>query len=236
MASRRRITVSALAVTVILAVSVPLVIGSGDEPVPPRAQPGAQSIQVSPAAQPAGNGMRWDESLNVRLPVSDDHGPRRIQAGRAWGFSRTESGTGFVAAHLVARTSPSVGPAVFSGTLAEQVRGPNRIAMEQLVAEQYEQQRQQAGVRPGEPIPGADAELVGYRAEGFEANAAQATVQLVLASPELRAKGRFLAVLVTVQWADADWQLVAPPQGDWATVSRVLGTPPAGMVAFGEAT
>lgn len=236
MASPRRITVFALAATVILAVSVPLVIGSGDQPVPPDTPPAAQPVQVSPPTQPAGNGVSWDETLNVRLPVSDDHGPRHIQDGRAWGFSRTESGTGFAAAHLVARTSPSVGPAVFSATLAEQVRGPNRIAMEQLVTEEYEQHRQRAGVHPGEPIPGADAEFVGYRADGYDPDGAQVIVQLVLASPELRASGRFLAVLATVQWADQDWQLVAPPQGDWGTVSRVLSTPPAGMVVFGKAT
>jgi len=237
MRPRCRLLLLILVPLVVVAVATPTVIHAGDEPSSSHAEASriASRAPTSPTNKHSADDVTWDDTLGVRLPVSHDHGPHRMESDRAAGFARTEAGAGFAAAHLVARTSPSVGPSVFSATLVEQVRGPNRIAMEQLVTEQYEQQRQRAGVQPGRRIPGADAELVGYRVEGYETDSPHATIQLLLTSADLRASGRFLAVLVTLQWADGDWQLIAPPQGDWATVSRLVATRPTGLVGFGEA-
>jgi hypothetical protein len=237
MSSRWQLVLVVLAPIVAVAVAMPAVLNRDDKPAPSPAEPRPTSVHVLPSPAPSepADDVTWDDALGVRLAVSHIHGPQRIGGDRAAGFARTEAGAGFAAAHLVARTSPSVGPAVFSATLAEQVRGPNRLAMEQLVTEEYEQQRQRAGVQQGQRIPGADAEVVGYRVESYENDAVHATVLLVLTSPGLRASGRFLSVVVTLQWADDDWQLIAPPQGDWVTVSRVVATPPTGLVGFGEA-
>ena len=143
-------------------------------------------------------------------------------------------GAALAAANLVPRTSPNVGPAIFGVTLSEQVRGPNRLAMARLVAAEYELQRQRSGVPEGARLPGADAELLGYAGADVSAHGTHATVQLALTSPDLRATDRLLVVFVSLQWADGDWQLIAPPQGDWGNVSSIETTPPSALRTFGE--
>jgi hypothetical protein len=33
---------------------------------------------------------------------------------------------------------------------------------------------------------------------------------------------QLVSVLVQLVWVDGDWRLVAPPRGDWSTVSTLL--------------
>ena len=221
------------AVVIAAVISTVVAAGHGSDPTPARvglpvlAQPQPTPSRVAPD-------VHWDSSLGVRLPVSQRNGPRLLKAGRASGFTRTQAGAALAAANLVPRTSPNVGPAIFGVTLSEQVRGPNRMAMARLVAAEYELQRQRSGVPEGSRLPGADAELLGYAGAGVGADGTHATVQLALTSPDLRATDRLLVVFVSLQWADGDWQLIAPPQGDWGNVSNIETTPPSALRTFGE--
>jgi hypothetical protein len=218
------------------AVSTAVVVTRVSQPPPSSASrptPSFTQHEASPARTPD---VAWDDALGLQLPLSQTAGPRRRHSGIARGFSRTDLGAAFAAANLVPRTSPNVGPAIFGETLDEQVRGPNREAMARQVATDYQTQRRRAGVRDGAQLPSTDAELVGYANPRLSKGGAHATVQLVLTSPDLRATDQLLVMLVSLQWSDGDWQLIAPPQGDWGTVSSVATRPPSGMQTFGGAS
>lgn len=164
--------------------------------------------------------VRWDATLAIALPVSSTHGPAALTTTRAAEFARTRLGAALAAAHLLARTSPRVGPDVFTPTLDAQVRGPNRAALEQAIQVAYAAESRGLGLRQGAPLPGADAELVGYRIVRYADG--DAAIEVVLSSTALRVDAQLVAIRVSLQWADGDWQLLAPPRGDWAVVTTVM--------------
>ena len=57
----------------------------------------------------------------------------------------------------------------------------------------------------GAPLPGADAELVGYRVVRYADT--DAAVEVVLSSTALRVDAQLVAIRVSLQWSDDDWQL-----------------------------
>lgn len=211
---------------------------SGSAPqdvIPPAAvAPLATATATDAAATVDGEELTWTSAHGVALPVSTVHGPREMHDGRASGFSRTEVGAAIAAAHLVAMTSPSVGPAVFEPTLAVQVVGANASVMAERVAEQYQALRLSAGVQAGRSVPGADADLVGFALDAFDRETGHATVRLVLTSAELRSGDRVLELSVVLTWSAGDWRLVAPPNGVWDSVARVAISLPVGLVRYDQ--
>lgn len=191
--------------------------GEPDAPPPPRPTPtpsGGASSEVTPST------MRWDVTLAIALPVSSMHGPAALTPTTAAGFDRTRLGAALAAAHLLARTSPRVGPDVFTPTLDAQVRGPNRTALAEAVQVAYTAEAKGLGLIEGAPLPGADAELVGFRVVRYADT--DAAIEVVLSSTALRVDAQLVGIQVSLQWAEGDWQLLAPPRGDWAVVTTVM--------------
>lgn len=176
--------------------------------------------------------LSWTSAHGVALPVSPDHGPIRTRDGSASGFARTEVGAAIAAAHLVVITSSTAGPASFGPAIEEQVVGPNAPAMAARVAEQYQALRLPAGVGDGQPLPGANADVLGFLLEAYDS--AHAVVRLVLTSPELQADGDVVELPVTLAWSEGDWALVAPPNGVWDSLVEVTMTPPVELKRFDE--
>lgn len=235
MSARRRGFASVMAAGVLLAACTAVVVASGrPHVIVGRApMPSATSDRSVRPSTPLPD-FRWDDALGVRLPVSRRDGPRHLTAASASGYTQTIAGAALAAANLVPRTSPSVGPAVFNATLDTQVRGANRDVMVRVISADYQQQRQRAGVPDGHRLPGVDAELVGYAVAGLSGANDHAVVSLALTSPDLSSSDELLVVRVSLQWADGDWQLIAPPQGDWSTVSRIKTSPPTGLRRFDD--
>ncbi len=178
--------------------------------------------------------VRWDATLAVPLPVSATQGPMTLTSASAASFGPSRLGAAIAAAHLLARTSPRVGPGVYSFTLELQVRGPNRQALSDAVRSAYDTEARKLGLVGGEPLPGADAELVGYRMVHYSSS--DAAVEVVLSSTALRVDDQVVVVRVSLQRSDDDWVLVAPPRGDWGVVTTVLPDRPADTVAYVEGT
>jgi hypothetical protein len=237
--SNARLRIAALAGSALLltgAVTVGVMI------IGQRSAPESDALShVSPAAEtPRGSDrtrpdVTWVEVGGVALPVSRMHGPRIVEHGRAAGYSRSELGAAFAAVQVLIRTSASASPRVFEPILAEQVTGDDVAAMRLLVAEQYEQLRTEYHVPEGEPIPTADARVLGFRISTYDADARRAWVDVILSSAELGSSSRVVAFDVALRWAGGDWRVIAPPDGDWSARATLLGSPPAGMIPYGAA-
>lgn len=187
---------------------------------------------AAPEAAISGAEVHWDASLAVPLPVSEAHGPAELTAARAARFGLSRLGAAIAAAHLLARTSPRVGSDVFTATLEHQVRGPNRQALSDAVQTAYDVEATDLGVPAGQPLPGADAEVVGYRVVHYSPS--DAAVEVVLSSTALRVDRQLVAVRVSLQRSDDDWALIAPPRGDWGVVTTVLTSRPTEVVPYVE--
>ena len=171
------------------------------------------------------------EVAGVQLPVSRRHGPRVTSNGRAGWYAHTERGAALAAVQVLLRTSATAGPRVYRPVMTSQVTGVNTAAMSQLLDQQYEQLRSQRGIAAGEAIPGNDAAVAGYLIPAHDAAAKTATVAIVLTSPSLP-PGQLLRFDVSVVWASGDWRVVAPPRGDWGSVSTVLTARPPGLLDY----
>jgi hypothetical protein len=173
--------------------------------------------------------LSWVEAGGVALPVSATHGPRRLVADLASGWSLSEEGAALAAAHLLVRSGPTVGPEVFEPTITGQTTGPNVAALKLAVNEQYAELEQTATAPQGAQ---AGAQLVGYRVATVDLDTGSAVIDLVLDSPQLSESDRYLQVTVSLEWLNDDWWLVAPPKGDWALVSTPLGALPDGLQRY----
>lgn len=198
----------------------------------PEAGTPAVPTSALPPPTPPPPEVTWLDAGGVEVPVSRTHGPRDTADGLAKGFSRSEDGAALAAANLLIRTGPTVGPRVFKPTVTGQATGANVAALNLAVNEQYEQLRKSAGIPAGEPVPGANGELVGYHLGTYADSSGAATVDIVLTSPDLAASERFLQVTVALQWINDDWWVIAPPNGDWSTVSTPLGSAPTGLLRY----
>lgn len=175
----------------------------------------------------------WVDVAGVQLPVSRTHGPRTVTPAAAAGFSRSEAGAALAAVHILIRSSAAAGPSSFEPTITRQVTGANAAAMKLLARQQYQQLRSERGVADGAPVNG-DARVVGYRVASFGSTGATAGIEVFLTSADVTAKQQLLRFDVQLQWADGDWRAIAPPRGDWGSVTTVLSEQPAGLLRYGE--
>jgi hypothetical protein len=181
------------------------------------------------AASPTPVELSWVEAGGVALPVSATHGPRRLVADLASGWSLSEAGAALAAAHLLVRSGPTVGPEVFEPTITGQTTGPNVAALKLAVNEQYAELEQSETATQSTQ---AATELVGHRVATVDLETGSAVIDLVLDSPQLSESDRYLQVTVSLEWLNDDWWLVAPPKGDWALVSTPLGALPDGLQRY----
>lgn len=228
----QRLLVMAAAVTVALvAVLAVLIVVLLRDPATQAAAPRQPTPSASKAATFEPD-ISWASVSGVDLPVSRIHGPRTLTKVTAAGFSDSEIGAAIAAVHIVSRSSAAAGPAVFEPTITQQVTGVNAAAMKLLAAQQYEQLRAAQGVAAGEPITG-DADVLGYRIDAYAPREFTARVQVFLGSPDLSARGQLLRLDIQLQRAAGDWRVVAPPRGDWGTVTTTLSRPPDGLISYG---
>lgn len=174
--------------------------------------------------------VAWEPVAGVDLPISRAHGPRTTDDGRAAGYSGSEFGAALAAVHILVRTGANVGPDIYEPTITQQVTGANTAAMKVLTDQRYQQLRATAGVEDGEPLPGGNAEVLGYRIAAFADGTA--AVEVVMTSPDLG--GQVLMFGVALQRSADDWLVVAPPRGDWGAAATTLSTAPDGTLRYGD--
>jgi hypothetical protein len=169
--------------------------------------------------------ITWSSVGGVPLPTSRTHGPRNDRDGLAAGFSNSEPGAALAALHLLIRTGPTVGPAVFEPTIASQATGANVAVLKLNTNELYADTSASPGTASG-------TQVLGYRVESYAASPGSATVDVVLTSPALRQTDRSLQTTVSLEWINGDWWIVAPPLGDWGQVSTPIAELPAGLQRY----
>ena len=227
MTDRRSWLAGGLVALVLMALAGFLLVLNRDEPQPEvlSLQPTSDASPTSPPVE-----LSWVETGGVALPVSATHGPRRLVADLANGWSQSEQGAALAAAHLLVRSGPTVGPEVFEPTITGQTTGPNVAALKLSVNEQYAELQQRATATKDTQ---RSAQLSGYRVATFDLETGSAVIDLVLDSSQLTESERYLQVTVSLEWLNDDWWLVAPPKGDWALVSTPLGALPDGLQRYG---
>lgn len=196
--------------------------GSGDHLVVTVGPDGASAL-AAPSQAPADMtwpaDLTWTTIAGLDLPVSVAAGPRDLAGIRARGFSQTPAGAVLAALHLLVRTSPQAGPRVWEPTLREQVVGPDVAAYVDAVRLDYETARERLQLPYGEPLGRIYASIGGVRIDAYSARAA--SLRVLIEAPGGDGGLARAATMVQVSWSGTDWQLIAPPRGDWASV-RVL--------------
>lgn len=167
-----------------------------------KSGPSTSQIDTDPLAD-----LDFVELNGYSLPVSDQAGPRDVSNRLAREFSHDRAGAVLAAVNLLARVSPNNEPAIFSPTLRNQVVGDHAADFAAKVAQQYQDERLQAGVADGEPVE-STVDILGYRLEEFSPNSA--TVSVLSGSSQVR-----VAFRVDLRWIDGDWKMVAPAGGVW---------------------
>lgn len=204
----------------------------GDDP--PSAPPGRPPSRVTPSAVAAARGVvAWEDFAGLELPVSPTAGPRLRAAGRAAGFAHDATGAAFAAIHLLVRTFPFAGSAVFVPTIAGQVEGPDAPALTRLTRDAYAAAAKAARITDGRPLRSDGGWVAGYRLDppttGFRSKRAtneqdkQDVGVLIRQTGEDHADG-FSEYHVRLVWRDDDWRLVAPPWGDWRSAVTALSS------------
>ncbi len=163
--------------------------------------------------------VAWVRIAGVDLPVSASAGPRETVGGLARGFGHTRAGSVLAALHLLVRTAPQVGPAIFDSTLANQVVGEHAARMRAYVAVSYEQAATAAGVPYGQPLGDLPAEVAGVRVVAYTDDAAQLSV--LTSAIDAAGSTRYAATTVHMRWTGSDWALVAPAGGRWDAAVRL---------------
>jgi hypothetical protein len=151
---------------------------------------------------------------SLTLPVSTIAGPHQTAAGLASGFAHSQLGAVLAAAHIVFRTSPEVGSAIFLPTFGAEVIGPGAAALKNNVLQSYQQMRAQNYVPDGSPTAQTTSFLLqGFNLNSYSTNAA--VVQLLALATDADGNASYYAYTVSLTWSGTDWQLVAPAAGTW---------------------
>jgi hypothetical protein len=232
-AARRRTRRTGLLALLALAVLGCLVVVIHDHAGDPTAS--ARPVGASPsthvstfAAGLLPDDVTWTRVSGVDLPVSPTAGPADTSGGLARGFAHTPAGAVLATLHLLVRTTPHVGPAVFEPTLASQVVGEWAPAMRQAVADDYQRGAAAAGIPYGQPLGDLPAALEGARIDAYSAEHADLSVLTAVADDT--GSTRYAGTSLTVDWVEQDWRLVAPTSGRWD--DKVYPVDPSQTTAF----
>ena len=187
-------------------------VPAASQPVRPQPTPTGAATLVLPA------NVTWVGVAGVALPISATAGPREQHNGLAAGFAHTPAGALLAAVHVLVRSTPQVGSAVFAPTLDRQVVGRYAAAMRTAVAADY---RDLGGEQAsGAAVGSLPAALAGGRLISYTDTAA--VLDLLTTAVDATGAVRFAATTVTMAWTGRDWALIAPPQGRWDSVVRAV--------------
>jgi len=177
-----------------------------------------------------GPDLRWEPFREGQdLPESLTAGPAKHVENRAGGFARTQMGAALAAIHLGSRIDYTIGSTTFEPTIREQVIGPNAELLLEKTSEAYEQARPDQHKLPGEALQPGPFHLAGYKVEKH--NPDDATVSVFLTD-----NSKINSVRFDLHWVDDDWHLVAPPGGDFSSLTTRLEALPVGAVALSRGT
>jgi hypothetical protein len=181
---------------------------------------------TSTPATPNAEAVTHHDLAGLLLPISSAAGPHDLRDGRASGFARTDQGAAFAAVHLLVRTFPFVGSAVFEPTIAEQVLGPDAPALARLTSEAYEPAARAAKVQGGAALGSEGGWVAGYRLDPPDPPSSLNTqsVAVLLRQSDGPDGAGFVEYRVRLVWQDGDWRLLAPAWGDWRTAAHAMTT------------
>jgi hypothetical protein len=159
------------------------------------------------------------------VPVSPSAGPARTSGGLAAGFTDTPAGSVLAAVNIAVRISGQLGPQVFVPTIGQQVTGPGAAALLTVAWQEYGQASMHALPQvTGGPAGQATATVTSFLLTAWSPSQASVTVTSA-ANDGSRAQ---VAIGLSLQWLDGDWQLVAPAGGNF-TAAPVPAPVPAGF-------
>lgn len=199
----------------------PVTSASGAHPPEPTTSSSPASLPAQRTSEPS-SGFRWIAYHGYELPVSGA-GPLDTQGGLASGYADTQAGALLAAANIGARTAWQFGPGVFAPTIEDQVTGPYAGQMLMIDQESYDQDASQIG------SINVYARYTAYTFSSY--SPADTTIDLV--EGVTGASGASLYSVTTMQlvWDQGDWRVVAPPGGEWGSVSSQISSP-AGYTPF----
>ena len=220
---RPRIRLFVLAAVVVVATLLGWSMTGRPNPLAKNAS--TEPTTMIPIVEPptATGGIVWRDFAGLSLPVSSNSGPRCTDDRRARCFTRTDDGAALAAVHLLVRTFPFAGAAVFGPTIRGQVTGRDAEAFARLTAEAYGDVAPAAGVTNGEPIPSEGGWVAGYRLE--LPSGVDRTVDVLIRQTDSDGQTGFTEYAVQLRWQQDDWVLVAPPWGDWRNAARSVPAP-----------
>jgi hypothetical protein len=167
------------------------------------------------------SGLGWSDFYGVELPVSPVAGPQYMRGGRAWGFADTPLGALLAAVNIGVRANAQWGPGIFGPTIRDQmVSGPGASALLASCEASYSQESRAAGVTAGQPLGRGYVTEEAFRWEAY--TPADATVDIVSAGPNGQGVTVRAVTRIEVQWSGTDWQVIAPPGGDWGNSAAPL--------------
>lgn len=242
--NRRSGLLGGVVLALVAAVALAVVLRSGDDGETNgrspsgnsegRAEQGASDRSV---ATLTAENVKFQEFFGVQLPTTSA-GPRQIEGNRAVGFEHSPDGAVLAAIHILYRASASPGPAVFEPTIREQMVGSDRDAFLAKIQRDYGTAAT-AGTAPGGELAGAadqakaiQSSVWAYRLDLYDP--AGVSVQVLLRSVPSGSGPLFVNMGLSVKWVDGDWRLVAPLNGEFASVARQVPEVPAGYVVIGR--
>lgn len=174
----------------------------------------------------------------VQLPTSSA-GPKHASGDRVWGFAHSPEGAALAAIHIPYRVGSSAGPKVFEPSIQDQVVGADKQAFLANIRSEYDQEL------AAERDLGPNGELLStfaraqrersgpwaYRVDAYSPSTA--SVNVLLRSVPSGSDPLLINMAYTLKWVENDWRLVAPLNGEWASVSRSVPSVPADYVLIG---
>ena len=195
-------------------------------PVGPARRVSPSAAADSPSAGPTRvpptdlAGLRWADFGGIELPVSRSAGPHDVRGGLAWGFADTPLGALLAAVNIGVRANAQWGPGIFGPTIRDQVTGPDAAALLAGCRTSYDQAIQGEGVTAGQSLGRAYVAEEAFRWVTF--SPVSATVDIVSAGPGDQGSTVRAVTRIEVEWSGTDWQVIAPPGGDWGNSAAPL--------------
>jgi hypothetical protein len=188
-------------------------------PPPPAA---AVSPSVGRALVPTTEltGLGWMDFGGIELPISRAAGPHDVRGGLAWGFADTPLGALLAAVNIGVRANAQWGPHIFGPTIRKQVTGPDAAALLVGCQTSYDQAVQAERVPAGQSLGRAYVVEAAFRWVSY--TPVSATIDIVSAGPGDQGATVRAVTRIEVEWSGADWQVIAPPGGDWGNSAAPL--------------
>jgi hypothetical protein len=190
----------------------------------------ARRLPSSPGASPSTGrtpvpptdlaGLGWTDFGGIELPVSRSAGPHDVRGGLAWGFADTPLGALLAAVNIGVRANAQWGPSIFTPTIRDQVTGPDAAALLAGCQASYDQAVQADGAPAGQSLGRAYVTEEAFRWVTY--TPVDATVDVVSAGPGDQGSTVRAVTRIEVQWSGTDWQVIAPPGGDWGNSAAPL--------------